>query len=87
LRSLPSVFPPHFFTSSDIPAGLDDDSGVYNAFYHCHPPCDDSAEYNGVTRLGGGGVGNDRYPPFLHLLPEFQSYLPTSASDPTTFAE
>src|SRR5688500_10787010 len=74
MRSLPSVFPPHFLTSSDIPAGLDDDTAVYNAFYHCHPPCDDSAEHNGVTRDGlHDGLRDDRQLtllPYLHLLPE-----------------
>jgi hypothetical protein len=83
LRSLPSVFPPHFFTSSDT--RLDDDSAVYNAFHACRYACDDNAEYNGVIR-----VGDD--PQLLHhRKPSFSppsrvSTLPNSASDPATFA-
>jgi hypothetical protein len=48
LRSLPSAFPPHFFTS----ACTDDDSAVHNAFPDGRYACDDSAEYNGVPRVG-----------------------------------
>jgi hypothetical protein len=83
LRSLPRVFPPHFFTSSDT--RLDDDSAVDNGAHACRYTCAYNAFDNGVTR-----VGDD--PQLLrHRKPSFSppsrvSALPISASDPTAFA-
>jgi hypothetical protein len=79
LRSLPSAFPPHFFTSTCT----DDDSAVDNGAHACRYTC----AYNAFDN---GGSGDDRQLQ-RHRMPSFSppsrvSALPISASEPATFA-
>jgi hypothetical protein len=72
LRSLPSIFPPHFFTSTD------DDSASGNAFSAFDRHGVDSADDNGVTRLG---VLRDERSPYLHPLSELPPF-PSRPANP-----
>jgi hypothetical protein len=79
LRSLPSVFPPHFFTSTCT----DDDSAEDNAFFFScrrYPRDDDNAVRSDVAR------GDARQSDPISSPPSEVSSLPNSASDPAAIA-